>query len=41
VKHPLEIALEWLDRIILLIEEVILKIWRWLRRRFFKSKNKR
>jgi hypothetical protein len=33
VKHPLEIILEWLDRIMLWLEEVAVKIWRWLQKR--------
>jgi hypothetical protein len=32
VKHPLEILLELLDRIILWLEELALKIWRQLKR---------
>ncbi len=33
VKHPLERILGWLDKIILWIEELIVKIWRWLKRK--------
>jgi hypothetical protein len=29
-KHPLELILQWLDRIILLIEEYLLRFWDWL-----------
>jgi len=32
VKHPLEKILSWLDRLMLWLEEIILLIWRWLRR---------
>ncbi|MFM6877138.1 MAG: hypothetical protein ACKPKR_20545, partial [Microcystis panniformis] len=31
VKHPLERILEGLDAIILWVEELVIKIWRWLR----------
>lgn len=34
VKHPLEVLLEWLDRGMLLIEQAIVKVWRWLRNLF-------
>lgn len=34
VKHPLEVLLEWLDRGMLLIEQAIVKVWRWLRNFF-------
>jgi hypothetical protein len=34
VKHPLEQILQWLDAAILWLEELFVKIWRWLRRRF-------
>ncbi|AFY75635.1 hypothetical protein Ple7327_0156 [Pleurocapsa sp. PCC 7327] len=34
VKHPLERILEWLDRLLLLAEEWVASIWRWLRQRF-------
>jgi hypothetical protein len=34
VKHPLERILEWLDRLLLLTEEWVASIWRWLRQRF-------
>jgi hypothetical protein len=30
-KHILQIILEWLDKIILWLEDLLLKIWRWLR----------
>jgi hypothetical protein len=33
VKHPLEQILEWLDRIMLGFEEVLLTLWRWIYRR--------
>jgi uncharacterized protein Smg (DUF494 family) len=33
VKHPLERILEWLDRLLLLTEEWVASIWRWLRQR--------
>lgn len=33
VKHPLERILEWLDKLILWVEETILKVWKWLRSR--------
>ena len=33
VKHPLERILEWLDRIMLRVEEVILRLWRWVRKK--------
>ncbi|MBE9117787.1 hypothetical protein IQ249_17960 [Lusitaniella coriacea LEGE 07157] len=33
VKHPLEQILEWLDRIMLWVEELILAAWRWIYRR--------
>lgn len=32
VKHPLEKILSWLDRLMLWLEEIILLIWRWLKR---------
>ncbi len=32
VKHPLEQLLEWLDIGMLWIEELVIKIWRWLRK---------
>lgn len=32
VKHPLERVLGWLDRSMLWLEELALKVWRWLRR---------
>jgi hypothetical protein len=32
VKHPLEQLLQWLDRSILRIEELAVKVWQWLRR---------
>ncbi len=34
VKHPLVYILEWLDAAILWLEELFVKVWRWLRRRF-------
>ena len=34
VKHPLEKLLEWLDQIVLWIEELVAAIWGWLRSRF-------
>jgi hypothetical protein len=34
VKHPLVRVLEWLDRAMLWLEDVLTKLWRWLRRRF-------
>jgi hypothetical protein len=33
VKHPLEQLLEWLDTAMLYLEEFVVKIWRWVRRR--------
>jgi len=33
VKHPLEQLLEWLDKLMLAIENVVLAIWRWIYRR--------
>ncbi|HEY9635589.1 MAG TPA: hypothetical protein V6D14_19455 [Coleofasciculaceae cyanobacterium] len=33
VKHPLEQLLQWLDRGMLWLEELAMKIWRWLRHR--------
>lgn len=33
VKHPLEQILEWLDRFMFWVEEVLLSIWRWIYRR--------
>jgi hypothetical protein len=33
VKHPLEQLLEWLDTAMLYLEELVVKIWRWVRRR--------
>ena len=30
IKHPLEMVLEWLDRLILWLEEWATRIWRWL-----------
>ena len=30
VKHPLEILLEWLDEIILWLEELVIRVWKWL-----------
>lgn len=32
VKHPLEIILAWLDRMMLWLEEVAVKIWHWLKK---------
>lgn len=32
VKHPLEQFLEWLDTAMLYLEELVVKIWRWVRR---------
>jgi hypothetical protein len=32
VKHPLELILQWLDSIILWIEDLIVRIWHWLAR---------
>ncbi len=32
VKHPLEQLLAWLDRAMLWLEEILLKIWQWLMR---------
>lgn len=40
-KHPLERVLEWLDAIILWIEELIIRIWRWSRRGRRRSRNRR
>nr|MCU0536337.1 hypothetical protein [Hydrococcus sp. Prado102] len=34
VKHPLVRVLEWLDRVILWLEDILVKFWRWLRKRF-------
>ncbi|MFB8787715.1 MAG: hypothetical protein U7123_02410 [Potamolinea sp.] len=34
VKHPLEQILEWLDAAILWLEELFVKVWRWMHRRF-------
>lgn len=34
VKHPLVYILEWLDAAILWLEELFVKVWRWLRGRF-------
>jgi hypothetical protein len=34
VKHPLVRILEWLDRLILALENAIATVWRWLRRRW-------
>lgn len=31
VKHPLEIVLGWLDRGMLWLEEILVKVWRWVR----------
>ena len=31
VKHPLEQLLEWLDRIMVWLEEVLMIVWRWMR----------
>ena len=31
VKHPLEQLLEWLDRTMVRVEDLALKVWRWLR----------
>ena len=33
VKHPLEQLLEWLDTAMLYLEELVVKIWRWVRQR--------
>ncbi|MDY6784751.1 MAG: hypothetical protein SW833_19775 [Cyanobacteriota bacterium] len=33
VKHPLEQILEWLDRLMLECEELLLAVWRWIYRR--------
>ncbi|HBL60467.1 MAG TPA: hypothetical protein DDZ80_19025, partial [Cyanobacteria bacterium UBA8803] len=32
VKHPLERVLEWLDLGMLWLEELLIKLWRWVRR---------
>jgi hypothetical protein len=40
VKHPLERILEVLDAIILWVEELVIKIWRWLRSDRRKSKSR-
>ncbi|MGB7443605.1 MAG: hypothetical protein WA919_21280 [Coleofasciculaceae cyanobacterium] len=32
VKHPLEQVLGWLDRVMLWIEELFIKVWRWFQR---------
>jgi hypothetical protein len=31
VKHPLEVILEWLDRVMVWLEEKILKVWQWVK----------
>jgi hypothetical protein len=33
VKHPLEQVLGWLDSVMLWLEELVVKIWRWVRGR--------
>lgn len=33
VKHPLEQLLAWLDTVMLWLEELVVKVWRWLRGR--------
>jgi hypothetical protein len=33
VKHPLVRVLEWLDRAMLWLEDILVKFWRWLRQR--------
>ncbi len=33
VKHPLERVLEWLDLTMLWLEELVVKVWRWVRQR--------
>ncbi|MDY7012026.1 MAG: hypothetical protein SVX43_00265 [Cyanobacteriota bacterium] len=33
VKHPLEQILEWLDRVMLGLEEFLLSVWRWIYRK--------
>ncbi|MEG3436581.1 hypothetical protein V0288_05565 [Pannus brasiliensis CCIBt3594] len=40
-KHPLERILAWLDTMILWIEELIIRIWRWLQPRRRRSRNRR
>jgi hypothetical protein len=37
VKHPLEQILEWLDVGMLLLEEVTIKAWQWMRQFFTKD----
>ncbi|NJL83368.1 MAG: hypothetical protein HC890_11235 [Chloroflexaceae bacterium] len=37
VKHPLERVLEWLDRIILWLEETVAALWRWLQQKLSKT----
>jgi hypothetical protein len=37
VKHPLEQALEWLDRIMVQLEKIAAQIWQWAKTRWLKA----
>ncbi|MGL5063028.1 MAG: hypothetical protein ACRC62_23875, partial [Microcoleus sp.] len=39
VKHPLEQALEWLDRILLRLEKIVEQIWNWAKTNLLKVPN--
>ncbi len=30
VKHPLEQLLDWLDRVMLYLEDFLIVVWRWI-----------